>query len=606
MKQKLYTAKNTPMKKIIFLLILFVSLLTSCEDVFDKQPLNKISENDVWQNQAMIEAYVTDMYYRFPWTGISNVPSNGVRYNTPFSHYQWFTWCDEATQAAGNTTSTQVPRGGASRSYDEPALWDYPYIRDLNMFLEKIGTTTLSDAVKAQLEGEIRVIRAVVYFEMQRRYGGVPLVDVVIDPFSPVDQKYTRRSTEEAIADFIDAELTKAIALLPENITGTGRINKWTAYAFKARCNLWSGSIAKYGTVQLDGLVGIPAARANDFFTKASAAAQTVIGSGKYSLYNKVADKSENYRKLFLDKNNGESIFERIHDGVNIGHSWDLYCAPPSLAAGRGGGADPTLEFLLGFENTDGSTTQPAFGPEHLYDSGFAPFAQKDPRLHATVFFQGDTWIGNTINTYEGIDPSIIPTPSAIISSPTQSYNGMPSAGIDSRIAGSDDKSTNSGFLVKKYIMEEAFVGGGMSTTNWIALRLAEMYLTRAEAEFELGNLTPAAEALNATRQRAGISLVTAATITREKVRTERRSELSFEEGTRYWDLRRWRIASDILNAYRFQGLRIIYHYVSGKYYFLPMNCESFSRTFNPEHYYNPITNGRISNNPDLVENPLY
>ena len=132
------------------------------------------------------------------------------------------------------------------------------------------------------------------------------------------------------------------------------------------------------------------------------------------------------------------------------------------------------------------------------------------------------------------------------------------------------------------------------------------MYLTKAEAEFELGHLDVAATALNATRERAGISSVTASTITLDKVRTERRSELAFEEGNRYWDLRRWRIASDVLNAHRFQGLRIIFHYPTGKYYFLPMNCEGFSRTFNPEHYYNPITTGRISNNPDLVENPLY
>jgi hypothetical protein len=127
-----------------------------------------------------------------------------------------------------------------------------------------------------------------------------------------------------------------------------------------------------------------------------------------------------------------------------------------------------------------------------------------------------------------------------------------------------------------------------------------------AEAEFEKGNLDAAATALNFTRERAGISLVNGTTITLDKVRTERRSEMAFEEGTRYWDLRRWRIAYDVLNGHRFQGLRIIYHYASGKYYFLPINCESFTRIFRPEHYYNPITTGRIGNNQDLVENPLY
>lgn len=595
------------MKKIKFIFMLFVVFLASCEDIFDKQPLNKISESDVWQQRPMIEAYVTNLYARFPWTGTTiAATSSNPRYHNPFSHYQWHTWSDEATASSGNTTSTNVPRGGATRSNDEPAFWDYGYIRDMNLFLEKIGGTTLSDDVKAQLEGEVRVIRAVTYFEMQKRYGGVPLVDVTIDPFGEIDEKYTKRSKEETIADFIDSELSTAIGLLSETAK-SGKINKWTAYAYKAKANLWAGSIAKYGTVQLDGLVGIPSARANDFFTKASAAAQAVIGSGKYSLYKKVADKSENYRKLFLDENNGETIFEKIYDGVNIGHSWDLQNAPPSVAAGRGGVTDPMLEFILGYENIDGSTTQPEFGANNLYNNAYAPFANKDPRLKATVFFQGDVWAGTTINTYEGIDPSATPDPTKILpSSATQLYNGMPQAGADSRYGSSDDKTTNSGFIVKKYIREEAFVGSGLSSTNWIALRLAEMYLTKAEAEFELGHLDVAATALNATRERAGISSVTASTITLDKVRTERRSELAFEEGNRYWDLRRWRIASDVLNAHRFQGLRIIFHYPTGKYYFLPMNCEGFSRTFNPEHYYNPITTGRISNNPDLVENPLY
>jgi hypothetical protein len=112
-------------------------------------------------------------------------------------------------------------------------------------------------------------------------------------------------------------------------------------------------------------------------------------------------------------------------------------------------------------------------------------------------------------------------------------------------------------------------------------------------------------EALNMTRERAGISLVDESTITLDKVRTERRSELGFEGDHRYWDLRRWRTAQNVLSK-RFQGLQIIFHYESGQFYFIPFDCESFTRIYRPEHYYNPITNGRIDNNPDLVENPLY
>jgi hypothetical protein len=97
---------------------------------------------------------------------------------------------------------------------------------------------------------------------------------------------------------------------------------------------------------------------------------------------------------------------------------------------------------------------------------------------------------------------------------------------------------------------------------------------------------------------------VDAGSITRDKIRNERASELAFEVH-RYWDLRRWRTAETVLTQ-RFQGLQIILHAASMKYYFIPFDCEAFTRTFKPEHYYNPVTNGRIDNNPKLVENPLY
>ena len=560
--------------------------LMACEDVFDKQPLDTISENDVWNDEVLISAYVTDLYSRFP--------SYTFQQN-------WHNYTDEATHATGNGSA--ITQGTVNRSNEGgTGYWDYEFIRDCNLFLEKINETPIDDAVKKQLEGEVRFLRAYAYFQMQKRYGGVPLVDASLDPFNEIDQTYTKRATEEAIADFIESELNTAINLLTDNANPKGRINKWIATALKARVMLWNASIADHGTVQLNGLVGIPESRASEFYDKAAQAANAVINSGKYSLYNKISDdKAENYRKLFLDEGNDEVIFEVAYDGVNKGHSWDMWNGPNTFAS-RGGSLDPTLEFILAYENIDGSETQPEFGPDHLYNDGYEPFQNKDPRLKATVFFQGDTWIGSTIQTYEGLDPSITPDPSAVIRNPNESYQGVPTVGLDSRSLTKDDFSTNSGFHVKKYFDDSGVkIPGGQSKTNFIIFRLAEMYLIKAEAEFEMGNLQEAADALNQTRKRAGISLVDENTITRDKVRRERRSELAFENH-RYWDLRRWRTAESILN-HRFQGLQIIYHYESGKYYFLPFDAESFTRAFKTEHYYNPITTSRIDNNPDLVEN---
>ncbi len=578
------------MKKFANYIVLVAGTLLwpSCSDVLDREPLDKISETSVWNDESMIRSYVTDLYTRFPFYA--------------FETYNWYSITDEGTLSTGGSNT-----GSVSRSSEINPFWDYSYIRDCNVFLEKITASPISNEVKKQLEGEVRFIRAYTYFEMMKRYGGIPLVDVVIDPFSPVEKKYTQRATEESIALFIESDLDIARDLLSDNPLPRGRINKWTALALKARSSLWAASIARYGELAANGLTGITSGQADAFYAKAAQAAEEVIASGIYFMFNEIpGDKTENYRKLFLKKNNPEVIFEKPYDGVNIGHAWDGWHAPPQWAA-RGGTGNPTVEFALGFENSDGSIDQPDFSSGHtLYDDGRGPFSKKDPRLFATVFFQGDHWAGGITQTYEGLDPSPTPNPAQVIRNPNATHENVPAVGADSRSIAKDDLSTNSGFLIKKYIDDAAVrIPEGQSKTNWIVFRLAEMYLTKAEAEFELGNKKAAAEALNETRERAGVSLVDETTITLDKIRTERRSELAFEAGHRFWDLRRWRTAHLVLN-HRFKGLQIILHYASGKYYFIPFDCESFTRVFRQEHYYNPITTARINNNPDLVENPLY
>jgi starch-binding outer membrane protein, SusD/RagB family len=578
------------MKPLKLLLpIILLSLLTSCEDILDRPPLYKINADDVFTDEIMAKAYVTNLYSRFPYNDMRSQQS---------------TFSDESTTSTDNKSN--VTQGTVSKSSEAAAQWDYAYIRDITVFIDKIRLSTLSESVKKQLEGEVRFLRAYTYFEMEKRYGGVPLVDAVIDPFQPIDKKYTVRSTEEAIADFIDSELEAVKSMLPSGRLPLGRVNRWTALALQSRANLWAASIAKFSTVQIDGLVGIPAARANEFYTKASAAADSVILSTKYSLYNPApADKAENYRRIFIDEENSEIIWERIYDGVNVGHGWDAWNAPNQFAE-RGGTWNPTLDFVLAYENADGSTDAPLFGATNLYNDGRGPFAKKDPRLFATVFFEKDAWSGGTVKTYEGIDTAKAgPNTAKIVSNVNGSFNNMPYVGIDSRTQVKDDFSTNSGFIIKKYTdNRKSMIADGQSVTNWIIFRLGEMYLNKAEAQLELGNLAPAADALNMTRSRAGITTVDAATITQAKIRNERRAELAFENH-RYWDLRRWRQSESVLNR-RFQGLKIIYHYYTGKYYFLTMNCETFTRSYTPAMNYNPITDSRKNNNPDLVENPLY
>ena len=235
-------------------------------------------------------------------------------------------------------------------------------------------------------------------------------------------------------------------------------------------------------------------------------------------------------------------------------------------------------------------------------------FVKKDPRLNATILYQGYPWQGDTVMTYEGTDTSKVYNASNnILTSQTVSYKGKRLSGKDSRFANtSNDNLTKTGFYVRKYRNQDYLLPiSGKSFSNWIEIRLAEMYLIKAEAAIELGQTDNAVRALNFVRSRAGITLLDNATVTLDKIRNERKIELVFEN-QRYWDLRRWRIAHIVLN-HRFKGVKGIYQYYSKKYYFTVVDGEDFTRVFDANlHYYNPITLSRISNMPSLIENPNY
>lgn len=584
------------MKKKIFLLLTLITVLTvnySCEDILDRKPLDKISDTGVWSNGSLLQSYVIDLYNRFP----------------SFAYIDMFQFSDEATGSGGNSNPVTMGTMNKSNVPTEIEYWDYEYIRDCNIFLEKINQTPISDDLKHQLEGEVTVMRAVAYFEMAKRYGGVPLVTTVIDPYQTIPDELKKRKKEVEIYDFVDTELTKAVQLLEKTIgkTPTARINKWTALALQARANLWAASIAKYGKEELNGLVGVPSSRANDFYKKASDGAALVLNSGLYSLYNGNIDKAKNYQNIFLAEGNSEILFAKEYNGVEIKHTWDFWKAPARFASGQGSRCNPTLDLILQYENVDGSEEDYTqyFNQNNRYKSGLDIFRNKDPRLFATVLFQGSFFVNDLIQTYEGIDTAVVANPLKIVNNPNLSYQGLKQVGVDSRLVIGDDKTTNSGFLIRKWCDEPKLpVPASSSQVDWPIIRLAEVYITKAEADFHLGKNAEAVVALNATRARAGISLVTNSTISMQKIQNEWMAEFAFEN-KRYWDLRRWRIADIKLNK-QFSGLKIIWHYASNQYYFLPLYCETANRVFRTEHYYNPITSTRINNNPLLLQNPLY
>ncbi len=199
-------------------------------------------------------------------------------------------------------------------------MWNYDYIREINLFLQKAQSDEiaggLETSVRNRFIAEGRFLRATAYFELVKRMGGVPLIlEPMTYDFSG-DPSYLQhpRAKESEVYDFILKELDEIKNDLPDDVNIKGRATQGLILAMESRVALYAASIAKYGAstpnVSLpNGEVGIPANLADGYYQKALSAADELINSGTYSLYQKKENLSENFANLFLDKNANPGSF---------------------------------------------------------------------------------------------------------------------------------------------------------------------------------------------------------------------------------------------------------------------------------------------------------
>jgi hypothetical protein len=594
------------MKKLTLVLFISTFLFTACEKVLDKKPLDIISDAIVWSDPVMIDNYLNECYAQMKFYFEMQYAND----------YTWFessyplTIADEASPAGwvGGPKSHWISIGGGNYEW-----WGYPTVRKLNIFLEKMATLPLADAYKKQRLAEARFLRAFAYFNMVKRYGGVPLITKPQQLEDTPEELYRKRDTEEAIYQFIISECDAVAPDLQDakQSSDLGRPSKYAALALKSRAAMYAASIAQWGTVALDGVVGIPATKATSYWQASYDASKAILSSAKFSLYNKSADKAANYRNIFLDENNSEVIFSEIFDGISgKGHSFDMWEIPWSYHVwGAGQQAMIYLEMAEEYDNTDGTSgvidrNKIAAGYLWTLDE---LFGKKDPRFKASVYTHGTSWLdktGRLTLDYHGT----IKTPDGNLQT-VGSYKG---------VLARSRSFKNSPFGILKYLDESMAIvhERGYSKTDYIVFRLAETYLNLAEAAIELGKPAEALDAVNTIRTRAGMPALTV--ITRDLVRHERKIELAFE-GNRYFDVRRWRTAKVDLTK-SFHGLQFVldgasmpadpasYNVLTQKFSLIIYNDVDGipSPYFDEKHYYLPISLSRTANNPKLVENPGY
>ena len=587
--------------KLLYLTLLGMLILIafSCTEDLNVAPQNIIQDETVFSNESAITAYLASLY--------SDLPIEDFRFHV-YAGYNSdgggtlpiFT--DEA-MTCSNDDRMDIG-GGTSLGW-----WGYASVRNVNQFITKISNSTFPKEKIDEWLGEAKFIRAYYYFGMVKRYGGVPLITTVQSyTGNNLDSLKVPRNTEKEIYDFIGKELDESVLLLNET-SDIGRANKYVAYALKSRAMLYAATEAKYGTVQLNGLVGIPSSDANSYFQLAYDAAQSIINSGKYSLYNESDNKSTNYTNLFLDDASPENIFIRQFSYPDKAHSYDLWMLPRDgvgSSIGYGSRLDPTLELVESYEYIDGSDGKLKFNDDDgnpiEYANPFDIFQNKDPRLDATILLPFGVWKGYTMDVRAGI----IDNGQTITSGDYNTlYKGMHVIGLNG-IGGGGEKS-QTGFYVRKYL-NPAYVNTAVanftSSQSFIDFRYAEILLNYAEAAVELGKISDAKTAVNLIRNRAGIKELNSAEITLDKVRHERKIELALEPH-RYWDIRRWHIADKMLNNTKFSAI-LPYLVLSNNSYIFSSKTVSYQRTFTPNMYYERIPPSEISKDPQLIQNPGY
>lgn len=572
------------MKKIFYILTILI-LLASCNDVLDIQPTNMISEDAVKNDPVLVEAFLNKIYLNTEFQGGSNYAPDEAIYHVMSGEANVFA----AWQQPFNAAIKIIDENGA---HGQAEYWPYGNIRSANEIIQILAEATFDEAVVQQQIAEARWLRAFMYFHLVKRYGGVPLITEPQSIDQPIEELYVSRNTEKEIYDFIRTEMDELVGILPSEYESSdyGRPTKWAAYALKSRAMLYAGSIAKYGTVQLDGILGIPAGEANAYYQKAYDAAMQVINNSPHALY-KDNDPVTSYGKIFTNDNEGNSeiILAKVYDFALLkAHSWNNLCMPEGFNRGWGSNNWMYLESWERYEYNDGSPGQidrSTLDGKTLYDLDELVW-NRDPRLLATAFFPETPWQGSKVLCH------------------TTTVGAIP-AGSDWPKVAPQRNRVKAGVMIRKRVNESIVLPpGGEDDCDWIVFRMGEMYMNAAEAAFEKGDVDEAKRLINLVRDR--VSMPAKETLTIDDVRNERFVELYIEEH-RYWDIRRWRIAEEELNGKGFKGVIWEYHIAEDKYGIKIKDADfNQKRVFAERNYYFPIGLGRLADNPNLVENPGY
>lgn len=549
---------NTKFFRYVFVSMAVGSAFTlcSCNDFLDREEDSFIDKTATFDSYNRTKQYLTYAYSLLP-EGLNRF-SGGALLGAA---------TDDACFAIESSNIQQFNNGSWNALSNPDNVWDryFAGIAKCCTLLENsnhvnLDISRLDPAKRVEYENNLKDIRmwraeahflrAYFNFELLKRYGPIPIIKSTLD----INKDYsdTPRPTMKEVVEFIAKDCDMAadsLELTPwRNMNDAfGRATKGAALALKSRLLLYAASPLYVDFGDID-----EANKPSDaaLWKAAADAAKAVIDLNQYELAPAYDDLFKN------DFQNKEYIFVRRYPSNS---NFEKSNFPVSY--GGKGGTNPSQNLIDDYEMLDGT----AFDWSDPVKAAH-PFENRDERLLATVLMNGVLFKGKRIATYPG-GADAMPNPNA----------------------------TKTGYYLRKFLNENVNIqtGGGSDGHVVPLFRLAEIYLNYAEALNEYDPTNPdIAVYLNKIRERVSLPDVPSG-LTQEQMRTlihhERRVELAFEEH-RFWDVRRWKVASSTLGT-PVKGVKITQD-DAGNFTYSPVQVEQ--RVFQPKMYWYPIPQSEV------------
>lgn len=523
--------------KIISFILPAALLAASCTEISD-YPDGSIPYSEVFNSEKNTAGWLNNCY--LPMVNSTFGSAHGT--NKSF--------LDAATDNAHDVDDVQ---GGPMSQWNNGAVnissnpltgldkWEkyYDGIANCNILINNIADAyVLEEGNRARYRAEAYGLRAFYYLQLAKIYGGVP---IILDQKDDSDYDYSKvkpaifsEVARQIISDcqeVLDCEFVDWRSGTSD--TDLNRINKAIASAIMSEAALYAASpLNNDGTFTWKEAAEICKKALDD------------CEKNGYKLYTQKPGEGGNeyliswcpYDALFMKKpdSKGSNEQETIL-GISQCNVWQ-YNTAPILTGHVRAGSCPSQELIDCYETTDGKQPilgyadadhlQPIINPEAtLYDEN-NPYANRDPRLKGTIYFNGAP-----AHLQENRPQPMI-------------YTGE---GAKYGISSNDILYTRTGYYLHKYFNIVSSRTANMDG-YYRVFRLAELYLNYAEAANEASEngIVPdaAVDAVNKVRSRVqmpGLAKGMSQDDFRTRVRNERRVELAFEDH-RFFDVRRWKI----------------------------------------------------------------